>query len=326
MRKLQDVEIARIFRVPLHFLQLMDGATFSNIEQRSLEFVLYTMLPWLGRWEAAIARDLLSDIDAERYCVRFNPASILRGDSQARAEFYSKMVNIGVYTINECRAMEGMEPVEGGDTPIVQGAMISLQRAITAPAPTKPSTIGAMGEVAAPETVASHVIFALSEARVEADRSAAASKQQAIKLESEVSRLSQNMASCAAASADALADQYASMLRWERDAIRRAAKQANFLAEVDEFYADHEKRLASKLAASFKVIVALGVAGPALSDIVAEHVRTSHDQLLGVAGKCTSDALQAAIDELTESWDSRVSALRDRFTIKQDGQNHGQAA
>lgn len=54
LRKFQITDIARLFRVPPHMIADLDRATFSNIEQQSLEFVMHTMTPWAERWEAGI--------------------------------------------------------------------------------------------------------------------------------------------------------------------------------------------------------------------------------------------------------------------------------
>lgn len=59
-RKFQINEIARIFRVPPHMLADLEKSSFSNIEQQSLEFVKYTLDPWVIRWEQSIQRALLS--------------------------------------------------------------------------------------------------------------------------------------------------------------------------------------------------------------------------------------------------------------------------
>ena len=59
-RKFQINEIARIFRVPPHMVGDLEKSSFSNIEQQSLEFVKYTLEPWLVRWEQSIQRTLFS--------------------------------------------------------------------------------------------------------------------------------------------------------------------------------------------------------------------------------------------------------------------------
>ena len=60
-RKFQIDEIARIFRVPPHMVGDLEKSSFSNIEQQSLEYVKYTLEPWIVRWEQALNRALLSD-------------------------------------------------------------------------------------------------------------------------------------------------------------------------------------------------------------------------------------------------------------------------
>nr|DAL38933.1 MAG TPA_asm: Portal [Caudoviricetes sp.] len=59
-RKFQIDEIARIFRVPPHMIGDLEKSTFSNIEQQSLEFVKYTLGPWVSRWEQAMSQALLT--------------------------------------------------------------------------------------------------------------------------------------------------------------------------------------------------------------------------------------------------------------------------
>ncbi len=59
-RKFQINEIARIFRVPPHMVGDLEKSSFSNIEQQSLEFVKYTLDPWVSRWEQNIIRSLLT--------------------------------------------------------------------------------------------------------------------------------------------------------------------------------------------------------------------------------------------------------------------------
>ena len=62
----------------------MDRSSFSNIEQQSLEFVKYTLDPWVVRWEQSIARALLTPEEKKTYFVKFNLDGLLRGDYQSR--------------------------------------------------------------------------------------------------------------------------------------------------------------------------------------------------------------------------------------------------
>ena len=135
IRNFQTEDIARIFRVPQHLIGYLQRSTNNNIEHQSIEFVKFTMGPWLRRWEEAIERDLLLD---DRFYVKFNFDGLLRGDSASRTAFYREMVNTGIFSINECRELEDMNPIEGGDVHLVQGAMKPLDLIFVQPEPQKP--------------------------------------------------------------------------------------------------------------------------------------------------------------------------------------------
>lgn len=65
-RKFQINEIARFLRVPPHMIGDLEKSSFSNIEQQSLEFVKYTLDPWVARWEQAIVRRLLTEKEIQK--------------------------------------------------------------------------------------------------------------------------------------------------------------------------------------------------------------------------------------------------------------------
>ena len=88
-RKFQIDEIARIFRVPPHMVGDLEKSSFSNIEQQSLEFVKYTLEPWIIRWEQSLNRALLSETEKSDYFVKFNVDGLLRGDYQSRMNGYA---------------------------------------------------------------------------------------------------------------------------------------------------------------------------------------------------------------------------------------------
>lgn len=115
--KFQVEQIARIFRVPLFMVQSTEKSTSwgSGIEQMSLGFVRYTLLPWIKRWEAAIYKDLISEIKDGSYDVKFNVEGLERGSISTRFEAYQKGINMGVYSPNEIRRMEDLNPRDGGD-------------------------------------------------------------------------------------------------------------------------------------------------------------------------------------------------------------------
>jgi HK97 family phage portal protein len=115
-RKFQAEDVARIFRVPLHLIQNLDRATNNNIEHQSLEFVMYTMLPWFKRWEENINMQLLTPEQRRAgYFVEFKLDALLRGDAKSRAEAYSQGRNWGWLSVNDIRRLENMNSIENGD-------------------------------------------------------------------------------------------------------------------------------------------------------------------------------------------------------------------
>jgi HK97 family phage portal protein len=116
LRKFQITDIARLFRVPPHMIADLDRATFSNIEQQSLEFVMHTMTPWAERWEASIESELLFDGDDLE--VEFDFANLMRGDAASRSSYYQSGIQNGWLTRNEARMAENLNPLDGLDEPL----------------------------------------------------------------------------------------------------------------------------------------------------------------------------------------------------------------
>lgn len=115
-RKFQVTEIARIFRVPPHMIGDLDRATFSNIEQQSLDFLTHTLRPYLVGLEEELERKLFRENELDTYSIMFNTNAMLRGDSEARAKYYKDMSSIGVLSINDIRRLENLNDIgEGGD-------------------------------------------------------------------------------------------------------------------------------------------------------------------------------------------------------------------
>lgn len=131
-RQFSRTEIAAIFRVPPHMIGDLSRATFSNIEQQSIDFWMGSMLPWTERWEAAIESLLGEDSELE---VEFDFRNLLRGDSAARAQYIHNLVLDGVLTRNEGRALEGYDPIEGLDEPLVPVNERGINDPVLAPAP-----------------------------------------------------------------------------------------------------------------------------------------------------------------------------------------------
>ncbi len=128
-RKFQLNEIARIFRVPPHMVGDLEKSSFSNIEQQSLEFVKYTLEPWLMRWEQAMGRRLFTEGEKESYFIRFNVEGLLRGDYESRMNGYAVARQNGWMSANDIRELENLDriPAElGGDLYLVHGSMTKL--------------------------------------------------------------------------------------------------------------------------------------------------------------------------------------------------------
>ena len=128
-RKFQINEIARIFRVPPHMVGDLEKSSFSNIEQQSLEFVKYTLDPWVVRWEQSLQQSLILPSEKPSLFVRFNLDGLLRGDYQSRMNGYAVGRQNGWMSANDIRELEDMNripTVEGGDLYLVNGNMTKL--------------------------------------------------------------------------------------------------------------------------------------------------------------------------------------------------------
>jgi HK97 family phage portal protein len=131
-RKFQINEIARIFRVPPHMLADLEKSSFSNIEQQSLEFVTYTLDPWVVRWEQSMCRALLMESEKPTVFIKFNVDGLLRGDYVSRMSGYATARQNGWMSANDIRELENLDriPAEiGGDLYLINGAMTKLQDA-----------------------------------------------------------------------------------------------------------------------------------------------------------------------------------------------------
>ena len=128
-RKFQVEEICRIFRVPPHLVGNLDRATFSNIENQSIDFAVHTIRPWLVRIEQAMNRALFADSEKGHFYVQFNIDGLMRGDYKSRMEGYSIGRQNGWLSANDIRSLENMNPIpaeEGGDTYLINGNMVPI--------------------------------------------------------------------------------------------------------------------------------------------------------------------------------------------------------
>jgi len=121
-------EIGRIWNIPPHMLGDLSKSSFNNIEMQSQEFVTYTLLPYLTRIENEMNLKLFRTSDVGRLFVKFNVGGLLRGNIKDRSEFYTKMINTGVMSINEVRALEDLNKIEDGDKHFMQMNMTTIEK------------------------------------------------------------------------------------------------------------------------------------------------------------------------------------------------------
>ena len=119
-RKNTVLEVCRWFRMPPHKLADLDRAHFSNIDSQQIDYLTGTLRPWLVRWEQAIYRSLLSPAERTEFFAEHSVEGYLRGNFQTQSEGFSKMLEKGVFSINEVRAFFNMNPIDGGERHFVQ--------------------------------------------------------------------------------------------------------------------------------------------------------------------------------------------------------------
>ena len=118
-----------MYRVPLHMIGDLDHATFSNVEHLSLDFVKYSLDPWIVRWEQSLQKALLSDSEKGQYFVKFNVDGLLRGDYASRMQGYATARQNGWMSANDIREKEDMNMLseeEGGNLYLVNGSFTKL--------------------------------------------------------------------------------------------------------------------------------------------------------------------------------------------------------
>ncbi len=130
-RRYQVEDIARAFRVPVYMIGDLTKSSYSSVEQQGLDFVTFTLVPWLRRWEGAVRRDLI--LDDDNYFAEFDVRGLLRGDNAGRAQYFRDLWQLGVLSINEIRSAEGMNPIDGGDKRFVQVNMALLESFVVEP-------------------------------------------------------------------------------------------------------------------------------------------------------------------------------------------------
>lgn len=227
-RKFQVNEIARLFRVPPHMVGDLDRATFSNIEEQGIEFVVYTLGPWLRRLEQTIDRDLLTESERRDLFVEHLVDALLRGNIKDRYDAYSVGRQNGWLSANDIREKENMNPVEGGDTYLVP---LNMQPAGEQPEPT--------GE---PDPPAGEPDDEMASVRQSEQR------QLELEIETRAQDTARDRSQLAATYQAIIFDSASRIIRREVNDVRRAIgkffgkrDEQSFSLWLNEFYEDHRE-------------------------------------------------------------------------------------
>ncbi len=131
--KLNQSQICGLLRVPPHLVADLNNATFSNIEHQSIEYVIFSMLPLITRFEQTMNWKLFTKAERDQgYYVKFNVDALLRGDAKARADALAVKRQNGVINADEWRELDDQNPIGGpaGEAYLVNGNMISTETAL----------------------------------------------------------------------------------------------------------------------------------------------------------------------------------------------------
>ena len=112
-RRYQVEEVARCYQIPAHMIGNLENVRFSTVEQSAIDFVTFSLMPHLRRWEQACRRDLV--VDDNQYFVEFDIKDLMVGDHAARSQFLREMFNMGVLSVDELRMSIGENPLPNGE-------------------------------------------------------------------------------------------------------------------------------------------------------------------------------------------------------------------
>lgn len=145
-RAFQVLEIARLLNMPPHKLQDYSQSHLANVEEANLDYLTNTLTGWLETIEAECNMKLLFEDEMDRLFFQHDMSALLRGNSQARSEQWSKYKTMGVVNSDTIAAREGFPipgPENGGHLYLIQSQNIPQQHAgqpqpKPAPAPKPP--------------------------------------------------------------------------------------------------------------------------------------------------------------------------------------------
>lgn len=144
---LSAIDIARIYKIPAHMVNELERATFSNIEHQQIQFVIYTLLPWIKRHEQAKSRDLLLPSERREYFIEYNVSGLLRGDQASRYAAYAVARQWGWLSVNDIRRLENLPPIKGGDVYLSPLNMVDATKPVQLPPARKGPTQAEVQEI-----------------------------------------------------------------------------------------------------------------------------------------------------------------------------------
>lgn len=161
-RKFQIIEICRWFRIPPHMLGDMENAKFANTENMLLEFMIFTLWPWIKRWENQLNRKLFTRVEQASYYVKFDTSGLVGADSKAKWDAYEKAERGGFVTIEEVRAREGLPPYKDGlgKEPLVMASQMATLKAVESG---EASSLPTQGGKAKPDTTKAALMQQMSD-------------------------------------------------------------------------------------------------------------------------------------------------------------------
>lgn len=281
-------EVSRWYGLPPQKLQQLLHTSYNSAEQLNSEVVSDTLIPQAKPWEEELEWKLTPERFRAARSIRFAFQGLLRGDTNARGQFYRTLAGIGVLNRNEIRELEDYNPVDGGDTFLTQGANVALNDE---------------GEPEPPAAAQTPAVDTETDDANQSSRIVAELSRQAAALDSTRDTLKATARGLFAAT-------LARMVYIESTAAKRASKKPQqFIGWLDEFYGEHQGTMSDALGPVFTACIPFGVADDPKrwSAGVCEQSRT---RLLDVAGECTPDKLADAVSALMGEWEtSRASDI-----------------
>ena len=107
------LEVCRWLNLNPHKLKDLSAGTYSNVYQQSIEHVSDSIVPWALMMQQEVIRKSFVKGDNRYFVMNIN--ALLKGDLESKRNYYTAMVYAGIYTRNEVRALEEMNPIDGLD-------------------------------------------------------------------------------------------------------------------------------------------------------------------------------------------------------------------